>query len=364
MANIQPLFCKSDESSTQSTLSKPLIEFRAGKMNMASGSKLVVPDERKGMVQIRKSEDRLVHFIWKDRTTNKIEDDLIIFPDDIEFSRVSQCKTGRVYVMKFKSSPRRMFFWMQEPSDKKDKYFCNKVNQYLNKLPVSESENKEESDTSTSAEDQSETNDMLPLSSEDLSSLLSNLNPEELTQLATSGIIGNPSGSMIEIPVGNLSRLINPTAPTQNNEATRESKRPAEAVQLPDLKSILSSIKVPKTESTPPINLEKGLNSDVIGLLIKNSEFLAAAKNCLPPFDGDTANEVRSTISSPQFQQAMALFSSGIQSGQLAPVIQQFNLGDTAIAAATAGDMEAFIKAIMENDKGKENESNDVDMEQ
>merc|ERR1719323_795035 len=90
------------------------------------------------MVQIRKSEDRLIHFIWKDRNSNKIEDDLIIFPDDIEFSRVSKCTTGRVYVLKFKSSPRRMFFWMQEPSDKKDKYFCNKVNQYLNKLPVSE----------------------------------------------------------------------------------------------------------------------------------------------------------------------------------------------------------------------------------
>jgi len=363
MANIQPLFCKSEENPTQSTLSKPLIEFRAGKMNMASGSKLVVPDERKGMVQIRKSEDRLVHFIWKDRTNNKIEDDLIIFPDDIEFSRVSKCKTGRVYVMKFKSSPRRMFFWMQEPSDKKDKYFCNKVNQYLNKLPVTESDSKEESDTSTSAEDLSETND-IPLSSEDISSLLSNLNPEELTQLATSGIIGNPSGSMIEIPVGNLSRLINPAAATQNSEVTRESKRPAEAVQLPDLKSILSSIKVPKTESTPPINLVKGLNPDVIGLLIKNSKFLDAAKNCLPPFNGDIANEVRSTISSPQFQQAMALFSSGIQSGQLAPVIQQFNLGGSAIAAATAGDMEAFIKALQENDKGKEDEGNDVDMEQ
>merc|ERR1719367_1500986 len=137
------------------------------------------------MVQIRKSVDRLIHFIWKDRNSNKIEDDLIIFPDDIEFSRVSKCTTGRVYVLKFKSSPRRMFFWMQEPSAKKDKFYCDAVNRYLNKLPVSEPENKDESDTSMSAEDQSETNDMLPLSSEDISSPLSNLNPEELTQLAT-----------------------------------------------------------------------------------------------------------------------------------------------------------------------------------
>lgn len=39
--------------------------------------------------------------------------DLIIFPDDCEFKRVSQCTTGRVYVLKFKAGSKRLFFWMQ-----------------------------------------------------------------------------------------------------------------------------------------------------------------------------------------------------------------------------------------------------------
>lgn len=39
--------------------------------------------------------------------------DLIIFPDDVEFKHVPQCTTGRVYVLKFKSSQRKLFFWMQ-----------------------------------------------------------------------------------------------------------------------------------------------------------------------------------------------------------------------------------------------------------
>lgn len=39
--------------------------------------------------------------------------DLIIFPDDCEFKKVSQCTTGRVFVLKFKAGSKRLFFWMQ-----------------------------------------------------------------------------------------------------------------------------------------------------------------------------------------------------------------------------------------------------------
>lgn len=39
--------------------------------------------------------------------------DLIIFPDDCEFKHVPQCKTGRVYLLRFKSSSKKFFFWLQ-----------------------------------------------------------------------------------------------------------------------------------------------------------------------------------------------------------------------------------------------------------
>jgi 26S proteasome regulatory subunit N13 len=57
-------------------------------------------------------------------------------------------------------------------------------------------------------------------------------------------------------------------------------------------------------------------------------------------------------VSSPQFQQALSLFSSAFQSAQLAPLIREFSLGDQAVAAATAGDMEAFVKALQKDKKG------------
>ena len=64
------------------------------------------------------------------------------------------------------------------------------------------------------------------------------------------------------------------------------------------------------------------------------------------------------TVQSPPFQQALSLFSSAFQSGQLAPLIREFKLGDEAIAAATAGNLEAFSKALQAS-KGKEDKKKD-----
>merc|ERR1712106_429360 len=109
---------------------------RAGKMNLNLSTKMVSPDKRKGMLTVLQSDDQLMHLQWKDRTTSTIEDDLIIFPDDVEFKAVPACTTGRVFVLKFKTSNKRMFFWMQEPKSDKDEELCKKVNDNLNNPPA------------------------------------------------------------------------------------------------------------------------------------------------------------------------------------------------------------------------------------
>uniref|UniRef100_A0A672MRV3 Pru domain-containing protein n=1 Tax=Sinocyclocheilus grahami TaxID=75366 RepID=A0A672MRV3_SINGR len=121
-------------SGSRSSSSKYLVEFRAGKMTLKSST--VTPDKRKGTVYIQQTDDSLIHFCWKDRTSGNVEDDLIIFPDDCEFKRVNQCTTGRVYVLKFKAGSKRLFFWMQEPKTDKDEEYCRKVNEYLNNPPI------------------------------------------------------------------------------------------------------------------------------------------------------------------------------------------------------------------------------------
>lgn len=62
--------------------------------------------------------------------------DLIIFPDDVEYKSVAQCTTGRAFVLRFKLSRRKFFFWMQEPKDDKDDEYCTKVNDLLNNPPA------------------------------------------------------------------------------------------------------------------------------------------------------------------------------------------------------------------------------------
>uniref|UniRef100_A0A671LFD9 Proteasomal ubiquitin receptor ADRM1-like n=1 Tax=Sinocyclocheilus anshuiensis TaxID=1608454 RepID=A0A671LFD9_9TELE len=121
-------------SGSRGSSSKYLVEFRAGKMTLKGST--VTPDKRKGLVYIQQTDDSLIHFCWKDRSTGNVEDDLIIFPDDCEFKRVNQCTMGRVFVLKFKAGSKRLFFWLQEPKTDKDEEYCRKVNEYLNNPPI------------------------------------------------------------------------------------------------------------------------------------------------------------------------------------------------------------------------------------
>ena len=55
------------------------------------------------------------------------------------------------------------------------------------------------------------------------------------------------------------------------------------------------------------------------------------------------------------------MFSAGFRSGQLAPLIREFELGDAAETAATAGNLEDFVKAL-EAAKDKKKDDGPEDM--
>jgi hypothetical protein len=108
-----------------------LLAFKAGRAFRREGSNVVEPSPVKGAIYLTNGEDGLLHFIWKDRVTNDIQEDLILFPFDASFVKVDQVSSGRVYVLKFSSSNQRHFFWLQDASASRDSEFIENLNGLL-----------------------------------------------------------------------------------------------------------------------------------------------------------------------------------------------------------------------------------------
>ncbi|XP_077454638.1 proteasomal ubiquitin receptor ADRM1 [Stigmatopora argus] len=402
-------------SGSRGSSSKYLVEFRAGKMTMKGST--VTPDKRKGQVYIQQTDDSLIHFCWKDRTTGNVDDDLIIFPDDCEFKRVSQCTTGRVYVLKFKAGSKRLFFWMQEAKTDKDEEYCRKVNEYLNNPPM----------PGALGSGSSGGHDLSALGGEGgLQSLLGNMSHNQLMQLigpaglggigglgalAGPGLAnllgsGSSSSSSSSVPAASSSSTSPSTVvtPTSTSTASRlgasqasatpvnttsaaaataaasppastpptptlaAASTPTQPIQLRDLQSILATMNVPTSGTA--VDLASALTPEVMAPILANPDVQQRLMPFLPSGESllQSTDELQNTLSSPQFQQAMSMFSSALASGQLGPLMNQFGLPTEAVDAANNGDLEAFAKAMETDTKSdqdgdsKDKKDDDEDM--
>lgn len=361
--------------------SSNLVEFRAGRMNLVG--KMVHPDTRKGLVYVYQSDDQLIHFCWKDRNTGNVEDDLIVFADDCEFKRVEQCKTGRVFLLRFKSSDRKLFFWMQEPKTDKDEEWCRRINELINHPPTG---------SSSGSRGQSGENN-------DLQYMLNNMSQQQLMQLfggvgqmgglssllgqmnrgsssgGGSGVsssarnVGSPSSrtassstpttataatgstaTSVSTPTATIPATT-PKAPKKSNNGAASANTSGDSrVLLADLQSYLAGINASgsSTSSRRNVDLSSSINSDALNTILQDPQNVDALVAHLPEVDGDEdkKQQLKDTLSSPQFQQALSTFSSALQSGQLGPVVSQFKLSSDAVAAAVSGDLEQFVKAL------------------
>ncbi|XP_051961585.1 proteasomal ubiquitin receptor ADRM1-like isoform X1 [Xyrauchen texanus] len=393
-------------SGSRSSSSKYLVEFRAGKMTLKGST--VTPDKRKGTVYIQQTDDSLIHFCWKDRTSGNVEDDLIIFPDDCEFKRVNQCTTGRVFVLKFKAGSKRMFFWMQEPKTDKDEEYCRKLNEYLNNPPM----------PGALGSGGGSSHELSALGGEGgLQSLLGNMSHNQLMQLigptglgglgglgalagpglasllgsggpaTSSSTSSSRSQSASATPSsGSAARLSSTQAPTtpvtpaatSTSSPTVTPTTPAaqtpsipsaapsstQPIQLSDLQSILATMNVPAMAAEGPgVDLASVLTPDVMAPILANSEVQQRLLPYLPSGESlpQSADEIQNTLTSPQFQQAMSMFSSALASGQLGPLMNQFGLPSEAVDAANKGDVEAFAKAMEGSDTKTDDNSDSKD---
>ncbi|KAG6830700.1 hypothetical protein H0H92_015176 [Tricholoma furcatifolium] len=108
-------------------MSDTLLAFKAGRAYRRPGTNFVDAQPEKGAIHLMNSDDGLLHFMWKNRTTGNVEEDLILFPSDATFVKVPQATNGRVYVLKFSSSDQRHF----DASSARDEEFVHNLNGYL-----------------------------------------------------------------------------------------------------------------------------------------------------------------------------------------------------------------------------------------
>jgi len=376
---------------------KALVEFKAGKMTLNATTKMVSPDKRKGQLSVIQSDDQLMHLQWKDRTSGTVEDDLIIFPDDVEFKSVPACTTGRVFVLKFKTSNKRMFFWMQEPKADKDEEFCKKVNENLNNPPAPGTARS----GGGGAGGLPAGLDFNNLDDSQLQNLLNNMSQQQLMQLFGGSLGGGNVSGLASLLGGAGGRTrqaagtararpaappttetTTPSVPAPTTTTTTTTSTPAaaaaagqSAIQLSDLQSILSNISVPPggegalaaggSQGGTTVDLAAGFTGEALQPLLSNQDFLDKVKGFLPAGEKEdgkeiTAADLKGTVQSPQFQQALSMFSIALQSGQLAPLVREFGLGEDAIVAATQGDMDQFVKALQKKEGGDKDKPEDM----
>uniref|UniRef100_A0A3Q3EXA1 ADRM1 26S proteasome ubiquitin receptor n=1 Tax=Labrus bergylta TaxID=56723 RepID=A0A3Q3EXA1_9LABR len=372
-------------SGSRGSSSKYLVEFRAGKMTLKGN--VVTPDKRKGSVYIQQSDDSLIHFCWKDRTSGNVDDDLIIFPDDCEFKRVNQCTTGRVYVLKFKAGSKRLFFWMQEPKTDKDEEHCRKVNEFLNNPPI----------PGAPGSGGGSGHELSALGGEGgLQNLLGNMSHNQLMQLIGPTGLGG-LGGLGALAGPGLANLLGSGGPATSSSSSSKadvkstlfslnvfhfqsvlasaqtpvvpasvgSPTSHQPIQLSDLQSILATMNVPASAAQgPAVDLASVCTPEMMAPILTNAEVQKRLLPFLPSGESlpQSADEIKNTINSPQFQQAMSMFSSALASGQLGPLLTQFGLPADAVDAANKGDVEAFARA-MQGSKGDSKEKKKEDDE-
>ena len=103
-------------------------------------------------------------------------------------------------------------------------------------------------------------------------------------------------------------------------------------------------------EGGAAVDLSTALTGETLGPLLQNQEFLDKVKEFLPAGEEGkevTLSDLSGTVQSPQFQQAVSMFSMALSSGQLGPLIREFGLGEDAANAAAQVSHTTFYYIML-----------------
>ncbi|CAO3653693.1 unnamed protein product [Cunninghamella echinulata] len=296
-----------------------LVQFNAGKCIRENNT--IKPNLRKGVVYMDQSSDKLMHFYWKERKATEPEEDLIIFPDEAEMVKVEECTTGRVYLLKFKSSNEKLFFWMQNKNDEKDEELVNKVNRLINDpQSVIDEGRSGRMDFSNDSQDLMQ---ILGDSSQDIG-----MSQENLMQFlqAAGGFGGTvPTSSRLggDGPIDNQMEVDESTERTEDNMRLSDT-------QIESIKDTLSDITIIEDTSSTTATIELSENvksASALNPLLNDDDLRSALFPNVPAVNTDrTQDELNELVGSNEFQQSLRKIENAIQSDALDSTISFLSL--------------------------------------
>ncbi|KAI0354996.1 adhesion regulating molecule [Trametes cingulata] len=287
------------------------LAFKAGRAFRRGNTNFVDADPTKGAILLQNGEDGLLHFIWKNRSTNEIDEDLILFPGDATFAKVEQSAWGRTYVLKFSSSNQRHFFWMQDADPSRDEEFVGNVNRLLadpSIVPIWYSEG---------------------------------YNPNTQTAGASTSAAGSSA----------------PAA--SSSQAGGYQATPEELARIRSIVSTLGSGGAGGQAAQPPpeISLTDVLTPANLRPLFASRPELAQA--LFPHLPADlpsppTVETLERVVSSPQFRAAVRNLDMALRTGLLGGLVRTLGLPEEA-----GTGVEPFLRALQEQARREEGEGGD-----
>jgi len=304
---------------------KPLVEFRAGRMRQRG--KTVLPVPNKGLIQVvQNQDDGLIHLVWKDRATGQTESDFTILPGEATWKKVKQCTTGRVYLLEFKQQDRRLFFWLQEPSDEKDEENATKINQCINNPPAPEGGGGGSG-----------------------GGAFGDLDQNQLLAMMGGGAPQRRGGTAPAAPTG----AAPPPRPSGGQISNEQLQNILSGLGVDPSAAPQPSQPVDSRPDTPDINLPAVMNAEAI-LPLLNDPLVQERLLPLLPEGSRSREELQELLRSPQFQQAVSQLNSALHSGQLGQLMPM--LGLPSAVGGPQGGVGALLQAIQE--QARRNTSN------
>jgi len=218
---------------------------------------------------------------------------------------------------------------MQEPSAEKDKEHCDRVNELINNPNAGDETEAVQGGSGSST------------GSDPLRSILDNVTRRIAPQGTSTSTAPRSTQTSSTAP---RSTQTSSTAPRSTQTSTRPAGNQRGSVPDSQLQNILSSLQHQQRPSGPSLNDILSADAMVELGVFSDQEIINETAEFLPEQGATTTSTFETNVRSPQFQQAVQMFTYALRSGDLAGELLSMGIDPGVIGPNST--LEEFIVAL------------------